>query len=182
MLPELASPWREFLQELDALLDEPITLHCIGGFAVVAGYGLPRSTNDLDYRSLVPQNRIHDLQEMAGPGSALARKHKVHLQYTGVDSMPENYEERLTELFPRWLTHLHLFIPDPYDLVLSKLSRNIERDGEDVKFLAGTRRLDPAVLRERYDRELRTILIGATSQHDATLAFWLEAYFGARQG
>lgn len=51
MSPNLPSPWSEFLAELDALLDEPIELHCIGGFAVVAGYCLTRGTNDLDYRS-----------------------------------------------------------------------------------------------------------------------------------
>ena len=39
-------------QGLDALLDEVIRLDCIGGFAVVMGYGLARATNDLDYRTL----------------------------------------------------------------------------------------------------------------------------------
>lgn len=100
MSPDLPSPWREFLGELDDLLDEPFELHCVDGFAVVVGYGLPRSTNDLDYRSLIPFNRINDLPQMAGPGSALSRKHRVHLQYTAVDSMPENYDERLTNCFP----------------------------------------------------------------------------------
>jgi hypothetical protein len=153
-------------------------LHCIGGFAVVAGYGLPRATNDLDYRSLVPYNRINDLQGMAGPGSALARKHKVHSQYTAVESIPENYDERLTELAPRRFKNLRLFVPDPYDLILSKLARNAERDRQDVEFLAKTNHLDPEILRERYSEELRSILIGDAVQHDQTLMFWIEAYFG----
>lgn len=182
MSADLPSPWREFLGELDELLDESIGLHCIGGFAFVMGYGLRRATNDLDYRSLVPYSRINDLQRMAGPGSPLARKYKVHLQYTGVESMPENYEERLTELFPGHFKNLRLFIPDPYDLVLSKLSRNIERDRQDVQFLAMTKHLDPAVLRERYEKELRPILIGPPSAHDTTLQFWLEAYFAKLRG
>jgi hypothetical protein len=176
MSPDPTSPWTSFLEDLDRLLDEHFELHCIGGFAVVVGYGLPRSTNDLDYRSVTPYNRINDLQEIAGRGSALAQKHKVHLQYTGV-SMPENYDERLTELFPSHFKNLRLFIPDPYDLVLSKLSRNIGRDREDVEYLARTRQLDPKVLRERYDKELRAVLIGALERHDATLNFWIEAYF-----
>jgi len=177
MSPDLSSPWKEFLVELDALLDEAIEMHCIGGFAVVTGYDLPRGTNDLDYRTLVPYNRINDLQRMAGPGSALARKHKVHLQYTAVESMPENYDERLTELFPGHFKNLRLFVPDPYDLVLSKLSRNIERDRQDVEFLARTKHLDPAVLRERYEKELRPNLVGSPNWHDATLELWVEAYF-----
>jgi hypothetical protein len=160
------------------LLEEPIELHCIAGFAVVMGYGLPRSTNDLDYRKLVPYNRMDDLERMAGLGSALARKHKVYVRRTGVESMPESYEERLTELFPGRFKKVRLFVPDPYDLVLSKLTRNIERDREDVKFLARAKRLDPVVLRERYEKELRPIVIGPPERTDGTLTFWLEAYFG----
>jgi hypothetical protein len=164
---------------MDGLLDEPFELHCIGGFAVVVGYGLPRATNDLDYRSLVPYNRINDLQGMAGLGSALAKKYKVYLQYTAaVESIPENYDERLTELFAGRFKKLRLFVPDPYDLALSKLTRNVERDRQDVEFLVGARHLDSKILRERYANELRSILIGDPEQHDQTLNFWIEAYFG----
>ncbi len=175
MSHELPSPWAEFLEELDGLLDEPIELHCIGGFAVVVGYGLPRGTNDLDYLTLVPYSRINELQEMAGPGSTLAKRHRVHTQHTGVASMPESYEERLAEMFPRRFKNVRLFVPDPYDLVLSKLTRNNQRDREDVEFLARTKHLDPAILRERYEKEM--VPIGPSSQHDRTLEFWIEAYF-----
>lgn len=175
--PNLPAPWADFLGELDTLLDEPIQLHCIGGFAVVAGYGLPRATNDLDYRTMIPYNRINDLQRLAGPGSALAQKHKVYVQHPGIDVIPENYDERLTELSPERFKNIRLFIPDAYDLVLSKLSRNIERDRQDVEYLARTERLDPAILRGRYAKELRSIHIGDPKQHDQTVEFWIEAYF-----
>jgi hypothetical protein len=171
------SPWKEFLEELDALLDEPIELHCIGGFAVVAGYGLQRGTNDLDYRTLVPYNRVNELQQLAGEGSALAKKHKVYIQYTGVDSMPESYADRLTELYPKYFKNIRLFIPDPYDLALSKLTRNSPPDRQDVEYLAKTQHLDPAVLKKRYEEELRPIIIGEPSWHDGTLKLWLDAYF-----
>jgi hypothetical protein len=180
--PDLPSPWGDFLGELDTLLDEPIELHCIGGFAVVAGYGFPRGTNDLDYRTLIPYNRINDLQRMAGPGSALARKHKVYVQHPGVEAIPEDYDKRLTELYPGRFKNIRLCIPDAYDLVLSKLSRNIERDRQDVEYLARTEHLDPEILRERYTKKLRSILIGDLRQHDQTLEFWIEAYFPQRQG
>lgn len=181
MPSEIPSPWKDFLVALDALLDEPIHLDCIGGFAVVMGYGLRRSTNDLDYRTLRPFSHIRYLQEIAGPQSALARKYGLHLQYTAVDSIPENYEDRLTELLAGQFTNLRLFIPDPYDLILSKLCRNIERDREDVEFLASTMQLDVDVLRERY-KEIIPNLIGPQNRHDATLEFWVEAYFAKRPG
>ncbi len=85
--------------------------------------------------------------------------------------------DRLTELIPGHFKNLRLFVPDPYDLVLSKLSRNMERDRQDVEFLARTKQLDPTVLRQRYEKELRPGLIGPATRHDATLEFWLEAYF-----
>jgi len=179
MSPDLTTPWKDFLEDIDSLLDESFKLHCIGGFAAVMGYGLPRSTNDLDYLSLVPYGRISDLQRLAGPGSALARKHKIHMQYTAVASMPENYEERLTELFPAHFKYLRIFVPDPYDLVLSKLSRNMERDREDVQYLAKTCHLSPAILRERYTTELRPILIGDVKRHDLTLDLWIAAYLAS---
>jgi hypothetical protein len=176
-MSNLGPHWPAFLEELDTLLDEPIQFHCVGGFAVVAEYGLPRSTNDLDYYTLVPANRIRDLQEIAGEGSPLARKHKVHLHSAAIATLPESYEERMKELFPGRFKHIRLFVLDPYDLVLSKLSRNEERDREDVKYLSRTLHLDPDVLRERYEAELKPYLIGPPERHDTTLAFWLEAYF-----
>jgi hypothetical protein len=177
MSAELPKPWSDFLNDLDFVLNEPFQLHCIGGFAAVVGYGLPRSTNDLDYRALVPYNRILEFERLAGAESALARKHKVHVQCPGVESMPENYEDRVTEVFRGRFKNLRLYIPDPYDLALSKLCRNIERDREDVAYLARTCALDPRIFRERYTHELRPILIGDVRQHDQTLEFWIEAYF-----
>jgi hypothetical protein len=91
--------------------------------------------------------------------------------------MPEDYEDRVTELCRGRFKNLRLFIPDPYDLALSKLGRNIERDREDVAYLAKTCALDPRIFRERYTSELRPNLIGDPRQHDRTLEFWLEAYF-----
>ena len=73
MLTDIPAPWKGFLEKLDTQLEEPVRLDCIGGFAVVMGYGLPRATNDLDYRTLNPYNLINDLQRLAGPASALAK-------------------------------------------------------------------------------------------------------------
>lgn len=177
MSPNLVPPWKEFLEELDSLLDESIELHCIGGFAVVSAYGLKRSTNDLDYVTLVPFSRVSALQELAGASSTLAQKHKLHIQHVGVATLPENYEERMQELFVGRFKEIRLFVPDPYDLVLSKLSRNASRDREDVAFLAKTLNLEANILQERYRLEMKPALIGPPERHDATLRFWVDAYF-----
>ncbi len=177
MSPKILPPWKEFLEELDSQLGGPLELHCIGGFAVVAAYSLPRSTNDLDYFSLEPSNCAAYLEKVAGQGSGLARKHKIYVQRAAVASLPECYDERLSELFAGHFKNLRLWILDPYDLVLSKLSRNADRDREDVKHIVQLCSLETRVLRYRYTSELRPILIGDVRQHDQTLEFWIEAYF-----
>ena len=177
MSPNLPQPWASFLEELDDLLDERFEIHCIGGFAAVVAYNLPRSTNDLDYFTLTPHNRMRDIERLAGRGSPLERKYKVHVHRAAVASLPEDYEARLRHLYPGLFSHIRLCVPDPYDLVLSKLSRNSTTDREDVRHLATELSLRPNILRDRYVRELRTIQIGEVKERDQTLEFWIEAYF-----
>jgi hypothetical protein len=96
-------------------------------------------------------------------------------------SVPESYEERLTEIFEGEFTRLHLFALDPYDLALSKLSRNSEVDREDVRYLAKHVPLDPQLLQRRYDHELRPIILGNQAEHDLTVKMWIAAYFSSER-
>ena len=61
----------------------------------------------------------------------------------------------------------------PYDLALSKLERNIQRDRDDVRHLARSVPLDLEVLKERYEKELRWQL-GNPEREDLTLKLWIE--------
>ena len=70
---------------------------------------------------------------------------------------------------------LRLFVPDPYDLALSKLTRNFDIDADDVKRLAAACDLDLDVLKSRYESELRPIVIGPVDRHDRTLQLWIDA-------
>jgi hypothetical protein len=173
----IPSPWKEFLLELDGLLPEQVTFECVGGFAVVAAYGLPRSTNDLDYFTLEPYNLSVIVQKLAGEGSTLSKKHKVHIHCAAIASLPEDYQERMTELYPGMFKQIRLLVLDPCDLVLSKICRNAEKDREDAKYLIKTQKIDAAVFKERYDRELKCNLIGPPKLHEETLQMWIEEYF-----
>lgn len=110
---------------------------------------------------------------MAGRGSELHRRHRVYLDIVTVASVPENYEKRLRALLPGQFRNLRLKAFERHDLVLSKLARNLDRDREDVKRLAAKPGLDPTVLKERYDSELRHLL-ARPERDDLTLALWLE--------
>ena len=61
-------------------------------------------------------------------------------------------------MFPRTFARLRLFALNHYDLALAKLERNIQRDRDDVKYLARTIPFDLGVLKERYEKELRPYL------------------------
>jgi|SRR5215467_11907777 len=114
-----------------------------------------------------------DEKALGRQGGWLHKKHKVYLDYVGVAKVPEDYEDRMTEMFAGSFKRLRLCALDPYDLVLSKLERNIQRDRDDVKHLARSVPLDLGVLGERYEKELRWHL-GNPEREDLTLKLWIE--------
>jgi hypothetical protein len=173
----LPSPWNEFLTAIDEMLNEPLELHCIGGFVLAHFYGFPRSTGDIDYCSAVPANL--NLDEVAGQGSPLHQKYGVYLHRAAVANLPEDYETRLVEM-PLGFKHLKLLVPDPYDCILSKLERGSGKDRDDADYLFRSQRLDARVLRERYEKELRFKLIGSVEWHDGTLKLWIEIFESPR--
>jgi hypothetical protein len=121
-----------------------------------------------------PRDAGRAMLELGMRGSALHRKYKIYLDHVGVAHVPEDYEDRLTEIFPGTFRRLRLLALDPYDLALSKLERNIQRDRDDVLHLARTAPLDLEVLKDRYQKELRWQL-GNPEREDLTLQLWIDA-------
>jgi Nucleotidyltransferase of unknown function (DUF6036) len=175
MPPEtIPEPWKSFLSEIDSAVDEEVALHCLGGFVLTIMYGLARPTADVDVVMIAPRDESERLLRLAGKGSELHRKHGVYFDLVTITTLPEDYDQRLTEMFPKVFKRLRMFALDPYDLALAKLERNIQRDRDDVKHLARTVPLDLSVLRERYEEELRPYL-AAPEREDLTLRLWIEA-------
>lgn len=146
----IRDPWLSFLRELDAVVDVETRLDCMGGFVVTVVYGFSRPTADLDVLEIAPREAAKSMLDVGMKGGPLHKKYKIYLDPVGVAHVPENYEERLTQIFPGTFAHLRLCALDPYDLALSKLERNIQRDRDDVKHLAKTsptrsRRLEGAL-------------------------------------
>jgi hypothetical protein len=168
---KLPEPWLSFLRDIDDLLENETHFHCLGGFVVTVVYGAKRSTSDLDLISTLRTEP--DLLDRAGEGSRLHKKHKVYLDQVTIAQLPQNYEDRLTEIFSGTFESLRLFALDPYDIALSKIERNIERDRDDVKHLARIVPLDLGILKQRYYDELRGYL-GNPEREDLTLELWIE--------
>jgi len=169
----IPEPWHSFLKELDEKVTAETRLDCMGGFVVTMQHGLSRETADLDVLVIAPREQRDVLLEFGGQGGLLHKKYRVYLDYVGVAKLPEDYEERVVEMFPGVYKHLRLCALDPYDLALSKLERNIQRDRDDVKHLARAASFDLGVLKERYEKELRWQL-GNPEREDLTLRLWVE--------
>jgi hypothetical protein len=170
----ILEPWQSFLSDIDVTLAEDVELHCLGGFVITVLYDLVRPTADVDVIAITPRNEIEPVMSLAGQGSELHRKHKVYLQLVGVATVPDSYEGRLTEMFPGTFKHLRLLAFECYDLALSKLERNTQRDRDDVRHLARAVPFDLNLLHERYQKELRPYL-GNPEREDLTLKLWIEA-------
>ena len=170
---KILEPRDSFLRELGEKATEETRLDCMGGLVVTQLYGFSCETADLDVLVIAPREQLEALLELGRQGGELHRKHKVYLDYVGVAKVPEDYEARLTEMFRGAYKHLRLCALDPYDLALSKLERNIQRDRDDVKHLARCVPFDLEVLKERYGKELRWQL-GNSGREDLTLKLWIE--------
>ena len=180
MPPDLAEPWRGFLTDLDASVEHGVQLHCCGGFVVAAVYGLARTTADLDVLSVVPNEQLRSLSALAGRGSKLHKAHGVYLDIVTVATVPDSYEERLTELYTGRFQHLRMLVLDAYDLVLAKLTRNADRDRGDLEYLAAAVPLEPSVLKDRYSREMRDY-VAVPEREDLTLRLWIDIINETRQ-
>ena len=101
-IEKVPEPWMSFLAEIDFRLVESIEFHCLGGFVLTTIYGLPRATADVDVVALASGSENGRLIALAGKGSELHRKYGVYLDLVGIAPLPEDYESRLTEIFPAY--------------------------------------------------------------------------------
>lgn len=177
----LLDPWRSFFAEIDAALNQEVTLHCLGGFAAKVLYDLPRETSDVDVLPISSNQEIDSVIRAAVAGSLLHRKYGIYLQVVGVVTVPEDYESRLIAIFPGMFQHLHLFGLDPYDLALSKIERNSQRDRDDVRHLARVVPLDLQTLTKRFEEEVRPNL-AIPERESLTLQLWVDAINEERAG
>ena len=178
MPPEIPQPWSDFLAGLDGQLHSRLELHCLGGFVLAMRHGLLRPTADVDVLEVRPNV---NLDALAGRGSEAHKRHGVYLQrVTVLEAYPENYEDRLVDMFAGAFRYLRLLALEPYDLALTKLGRNSARDREDLLHLAAAVPLDIHTHRSRYQDEMRPYL-GNPNREDLTLELWEEMILESRR-
>jgi hypothetical protein len=177
MPAKIPEPWLSFLREVDSRLEHRISVHCLGAFPLMVNWGLPRATGDVDFIYIDPAGANSELLAIAGEDSDLATR--FHLKFHRVDiaEYPQDYESRLIDLTPVGLKKIRLLALEVHDVVLAKLARNMPRDREDVRYLVSKGALNPAVLRQRFDDEVRPYA-QIEERSAAVLDLWLDEFFG----
>jgi hypothetical protein len=171
----IPKPWGAFLRDLDDIATAAVDFHCIGGFVVNMKYGFSsRQTFDIDVLAITPNSQRQEFLQNAAKGSVLHRKHGVYLDLvTVIQAYPEDYDQRLTEMYSGQLKKIRLFAVEPHDLALMKLERNAERDRVDVMFLASQGLITASELDRRYRAEMRSYIGVPERSTDITLQLWL---------
>jgi hypothetical protein len=176
MPAKITDPWLSFLREVDRALERSVVAHCLGGFVLAALWELPRPTGDVDFIEVEPPDAANDLLDIAGDGSKLASRYKLHFHRVTVAEFPEDYASRLTDITPKGFGRLRLMALEIHDLVLAKLGRNSPRDRSDVEFLVRKGALDRRVLKERFEAELRPYVLDE-ARGRMILDLWLDEFF-----
>ena len=176
MPAKIADPWLGFLREVDRALTGPAEAHCLGGFVLAVLWELPRPTGDIDFIEVEPADAASELLDIAGDGSELASRYKLHFHRVTVAEFPEDYASRLADISPRGFGRLRLMALEVHDLVLAKLGRNSPRDRSDVEFLARKGVLDRRLLESRFEAELRPYALNEARER-MTLELWLAEFF-----
>jgi hypothetical protein len=173
----IREPWLGFFLAIDAALERPVEIHCIGGFALSVLAGWPRPTGDVDVSAVFPRSAGAELERLGGEGSGLAREHRIKLQVVSVAELPCDYADRLNDLTPSSCSRLRIRVAEAHDLALSKLDRNLARDREDVRHLAERGLISARVLQVRFEEELRPYALNE-NRSAGTLELWIEEFFG----
>ena len=118
-------PATRILTVLDRHLSGPDEIRLLGGAALILGYGLRRSTEDVDL--VLDQEEAEFLVESRDFGAAL-------------------------EATNQELNWLRVTTLGPMDLVLSKLCRADDRDMDDVRYLIARENLTVEALRDALNR------------------------------
>ena len=153
-----------------------MVVHCLGGFVLAVLWELPRPTGDVDFIEIEPSEAASELLSIAGVGSELEMRYKLHFHRVTVAEFPEGYASRLVDITPRGLGRLRLMALEVHDLVLAKLGRNSPRDRSDVEFLARKGAIDRQLLEERFEDELRPYVLNE-AREQTTLGLWLDEFF-----
>ncbi|HEX7667580.1 MAG TPA: DUF6036 family nucleotidyltransferase [Polyangiaceae bacterium] len=134
---KLVARFDDFFEELDAAWSKtgkgPVTLRIIGASALLLQTGYDRGTIDSDVLETndLDADTKQTLLALAGKGSVLHVRHKIHLQLVA-NGLPFLPQSPLFHRHPSDFAHLVVLVLDPVDVVVSKLKVFRQSDVADI--------------------------------------------------
>ena len=129
---------RAFFRDLGVNVPRPLRLHVGGAVAcILTGY-LSRKTEDVDVVDEVPAEirKQHQLLDQ------LKKRYRLELGHFQSHYLPSGWEQRIHSQAP--FGQLQIFLVDVYDVFLSKLCSDREKDKDDLQALVS--QLDKDIL------------------------------------
>lgn len=161
--PELADALSEMLDKIDAVLrnggykGEPVKMYLAGGMAVNYWCG-SRYTEDVDAsfskRMLLPyDDLVINYTRADGTRTFIYFDSNYNTSFA---LLHENFEDDSIEWegIGNERRLVHLYVLNPVDLAVSKISRFTERDREDIRMLASCGLIDATAVKARADEAL----------------------------
>ena len=148
-----------FLKDIDTNLkskSDKIKIFIMGGAAMLLEYNSPRATVDID---VMGGEEASIISKLAGRGSVLSKKYKglfIDVPADGMYMVSEDYDKHARPFNRKLFKNIEVYILDPYDLVLSKISRLENKDIFDIKYLFKKYRLSVKMLEKKFDRSMGT--------------------------
>jgi uncharacterized nucleotidyltransferase DUF6036 len=139
---------RRFLKAADARLSARVEMIVLGGGALAVAWDVDLGTSDIDTWTSVPPP-LRRAVDHARKDTGL----RVPVFHASVSDAPYHFEDRLLRVLPE-LRRLIVFVPDPYDVALSKTCRGYQKDIDAIAALHGRHPLDREVLVGRYLDEM----------------------------
>jgi hypothetical protein len=142
-----------FIRSLDRNLEEPLSVVVIGGAAAAVGYDSHTKTADIDVFTNLSKSQVRHLSEAAKCAQSETGL-AVGIGHTAVADLPFNYEDRLKPIRGLKLRKTTIFVPDKYDLALSKTMRGHPHDIEAIEGIHERHHLALKTLVDRFETEL----------------------------
>jgi hypothetical protein len=165
--------FRRFLEATDRRLSQGASLTIIGGCAGALAYGVQSASRDIDAYDT-------DMGPLAAALDAAREITGLDIPVcpTPVATLPDDYAKRRRRVLQD-LSQLSVFVPDPYDLILSKIVRGQQNDIEMSLEVASSQALLLDRFIERYLDEMQATIAHPGLQDAAFLGF-IDQQYGSK--
>ncbi len=160
--------------ETDKYLTQKTDLVLIGGTALVVKYLSPRATLDVDSYSAISKE-LKEAWKKAEKKIGVT----IPLSKSPISEGPYNMEDRFTSYDDLKLKFLSIYVPDPVDILLMKVTRLFGKDRDDIKHLIKHSKIKESILLKRYFEEMDHV-VGNTETILSHYLIAIEDNFGKK--